>query len=270
MIRKVVGECGEVTATLWDRGWAERNAGNLSVDVTDLVAPSPRPGGESLFCKELVTYAELKNRVFLTTATGSRLREVGRRPERALLLTQVTNALDGYRVLWGGEGTERKATSEFVSHLKIHGFLRRSGLPAGTVLHTHPDPLIALTHLPRFRKEDALNRMLWSMHPEMKVFLPEGVGFAPYRVPGSEALADATLVALMKHRVVLWEKHGVVAVSKTLSGAFDLVDTVNKSAKIFFLCKSAGEDPEGLSEEQVRELEDAFGDRFRDGARERA
>ena len=34
----VVRQLAEVGGYLWTRGWAERNAGNLSVDVTDLVS----------------------------------------------------------------------------------------------------------------------------------------------------------------------------------------------------------------------------------------
>ena len=44
-LREIVAECGEVTSTLWARGWAERNAGNLSVEVKDRLN-SPPPEGE--------------------------------------------------------------------------------------------------------------------------------------------------------------------------------------------------------------------------------
>jgi rhamnulose-1-phosphate aldolase len=210
-------------------------------------------------CSETIVYEELRGRSYLVTATGGRFREIARRPEKNLVLVRVNEEMDGYLVLWGGEGKFRQATSEFVSHLKIHGLLRHRGLPQKSVLHTHPTEVIALSHMPEFCSGDALNRMLWSMHPEVKVVLPEGLGFAPYRRPGTEDLADATMAALAGHRVVVWEKHGTVAIGENAIEAFDLIDTVGKGAQVFFLCRSVGAEPKGLDDAQLDDLEDAFG-----------
>jgi rhamnulose-1-phosphate aldolase len=169
--------------------------------------------------------------------------------------------MDGYQILWGGEGQSRRGTSEFVSHLKIHGLLLQKGLPQRAVLHTHPTELIALSHMPEYCQAEALNRMLWSMHPEVKVVLPEGLGFAPYRTPGTEDLADATMTALAGHRLVVWEKHGCVAIGRDAIEAFDLIDTVGKGAEIFFLCRSVGREPKGLDDAQIEDLDGKFGPR---------
>ena len=37
-IIKVIGEIAETALYLWQRGWAERNAGNISVNITDLIS----------------------------------------------------------------------------------------------------------------------------------------------------------------------------------------------------------------------------------------
>ncbi len=256
---QVAGEMGEVGGYLYDRGWAERNAGNLSVDVSDIVEVGASDLERGPRLPETVVYEELRGRAFLVTATGGRFREIARRPESSLILVRVSDELDGYHVLWGGEGAQRKATSEFVSHLKVHGLLRRKGLPQRAVLHTHPTEVIALSHMPRFCRAETLSRMLWSMHPEVKVVLPEGLGFAPYRRPGTEDLADATMAALAGHRVVVWEKHGVVAIGRNPVEAFDLIDTVAKGAQIFFLCRSVGVEPTGLDDAQLADLDGAFG-----------
>lgn len=246
-----------IAAELWRKGWAERNAGNVSVDVTDSVALPPDAFGTKI--EATIPHESLAGREFLVTATGSRFRDLAVTPERCLLLVRIDPALDGYVVLWGGVGSSGRATSEFISHLKIHERLLLEKRPYRTVLHTHPQHLIALTHLPGLGDEAALNMALWSMHPEVSVFVPDGVGWTVYRRPGTEDLADVTSEAFRRHRIVLWEKHGVVALGRDVSEAFDLIDTVNKAAEIYLLCKGAGVDPEGLPEQALVELEETFG-----------
>ena len=36
-LQKLVQDIGEVGHYLWERGWAEKNAGNISIEVTDLI-----------------------------------------------------------------------------------------------------------------------------------------------------------------------------------------------------------------------------------------
>lgn len=255
----VLDEMGEVGGYLSARGWAERNAGNLSVEVTEMLDRESLALAGAPLLAETIVHEELAGRAFLVTSTGGRFREIERRPERNVVLVRVTEDLVGYQVLWGGTGAACQATSEFVSHLKIHGLMRRRNLPQRAVLHTHPTEVIALSHMPLFCQAENLNRMLWGMHPEVKVVLPEGVGVAPYRLPGTVDLADATMDALVGHRLVVWEKHGCVAIGKTALDAFDLIDTVGKAAQIFFLCRSAGAEPTGLDSSQLDDIEEAFG-----------
>jgi rhamnulose-1-phosphate aldolase len=93
------------------------------------------------------------------------------------------------------------------------------------------------------------------MHPEVKVVIPEGAGFVPYRLPGSDELGEATAKTFKNRRVVIWEKHGAVAAGKDASEAFDLIDTLNKSAQIYLACRAAGYKPEGLSAKRIKALE---------------
>ena len=86
------------------------------------------------------------------------------------------------------------------------------------------------------------------------LFVPDGVGFVPYALAGTEDIALATLKKLENHKAVLWEKHGCLAIGKTLSEAFDTLDILAKSTKIYFLCKSTGMEPEGLTPGQLEEI----------------
>jgi rhamnulose-1-phosphate aldolase len=97
------------------------------------------------------------------------------------------------------------------------------------------------------------------MHPETIVFIPEGIGFVPYTTPGTEEIAEETIKALQKHKVALWEKHGVFAIGKSAFETFDMIDILAKSARVFFLVSSSGHHPEGLSEDQLAVLKDLAG-----------
>ncbi len=259
----VARELAEVGGYLWMRGWAERNAGNLSMDVTDLVSSEKPDPSRHLKLPAAIPEPELGGRSFLITTTGARLRELADRGSRNLLLLRIEEELDGYRVLWG-EGGKSHPTSELPAHLEVHGFLRKNSSRHRAVVHTHPTHLIALTHIESISREERLNQLLWAMHPEVKVVLADGVGFARYRRPGSRELATATVQALRDHRICLWEKHGCIALGRDVLEAFDLIDTADKAAEIYLLCRGAGEEPQGLSPEQLDELARTFGGRGSD------
>jgi len=250
-LERAVAQAAEVAGYLWERGWAERNAGNFSVDVTgDLPAwlppvdaypagASPRP------------FPELAGRALWVSATGSRMREVARAPQQWCGVIRIASDGATFGVAWGPPGF--RPTSELPTHLAVHAALRRAGSPARAVLHSHPTELIAITHLPALT-EERLNRLLWSMTPETVVLAPTGVALLPYLPPGSAEMGDATARAITRHPLVLWEKHGATVAGDDLVEAFDLLDAVNKSAALHLACRTAGFQPRGLSEQQVAAL----------------
>jgi rhamnulose-1-phosphate aldolase len=80
-----------------------------------------------------------------------------------------------------------------------------------------------------------------------------------YAMPGTVEIAHKTVDIIDQYDVVLWEKHGVFAVGETVTETFDMIDILAKSAKIYFMCKSAGFEPEGLTEEELQELMETYG-----------
>ena len=151
-------------------------------------------------------------------------------------------------------------TSELPSHLSVHNYLIAKGSPYKASLHTHPIELVAMTHHRPFLEKDVMTNILWSMSPETKAFCPRGLGIVPYMLPGSVALAEATIRTLDdNYDVVMWEKHGVFAVDTDIMSAFDQVDVLNKAAQIYMSARSMGFEPEGMSEAQMKELSEAFG-----------
>ena len=258
VLRNYHEDISEVTQYLWQKGWAERNAGNLSIDIT----------GELAVPKELNSYRKyplqkcgqnLSGRIFITTITGARLRDIKKDAENTLLVVAIAKDLSGYHVLNAKKAAAKKATSEFPSHLMVHAMLRASNSPKKAVIHTHPNNLIAMSQVKEFKNESRLNAVLFGMHPEVRVVLPQGVGFAPYRCPGSLDLAEATIGSLKGKSITVWEKHGVVSAGVDIFESFDFIDTIAKAADIYFLCKMAGKEPERLSGAQLKEIDRAFG-----------
>lgn len=255
-LQTVLRTTARISGYLWDRGWAERNAGNLSVDVSDLLPASFQDEEIGSVVDLELACPDLTGRCYLVTGTGCRYREIADEALSGTCILQILEGGERCRMFWGGDGGPvSRPTSEFPSHLRIHEFLRQSKAPELAVLHTHPTELISLSHLPDLREERLLNRALWGIHPEVKIMLPPGVGLVPYTVPGSEDLAQKTVAVFRRgFSVALWQFHGCVAIGTDLSIAFDLIDIVNKAATMILHCRKAGYVPEGLSAENLQEL----------------
>jgi len=259
-LERIVEAVRDVAQHLWDKGWAESNAGNISVNVTEYLSDAPTDLDHFPLTHMEQSYPSLSGCSFLISGAGTRMRDLARRPaENACILRMADDAFS-YDVIWGGGAeTGFRPTSELASHLSLHQFLLQQETSARAVVHTHPTELIALTHTSEYNDEDVLNRALWAMLPEVKILIPEGIALVPYQVPGSEAIAQATVNALPGHRIALWEKHGCLAIAPTATEALDLIDTANKAAQIFLTCRSAGFTPEGLTASQIQGLADFFG-----------
>jgi rhamnulose-1-phosphate aldolase len=252
-VRKIIQQVSEVAQYLWDRGWAERNAGNISVNINHLLNEKIEFNNQYPFIQLPQHYPSLANQVFFVTGTGKRMRDLARSPEQNALFIKISEDGSHYQIL-KDDPHEFFPTSELPTHLSIHQQIVEHGKNEKVILHAHVLELIALTHYPENTSTEAINKIIWSMHPETRMFLPEGIGFIPYTKPGSVEIAEKTLKAFENHRLVLWEKHGIFASGVDVLDAFDNLDIVSKSAKIWFLCKQAGFDPEGLSEKQINEI----------------
>lgn len=253
-LKKVIRGLSDIAELLAEKGWAERNAGNASMDVTDLLPRSGRGGAAFKLPKK---YPALALRAFLVTRTGSRMRDLEHDPMKDLCVIRVGSSGREYTFLLRAD-EKAMPTSELGSHLAVHAALRKSGSPERAFLHTHPTELVALTHLPACRTERGLNKLLFKIHPENKIVVPQGAGLVKYNLPGSASLESATLKAFSKHKVIVWAMHGAAAVGCDFAEAYDLIDTLNKSARIYFLCAIAGVKPRGLTAKQIRELEKVF------------
>ncbi|WP_417877661.1 rhamnulose-1-phosphate aldolase [Vibrio sp.] len=253
-----IEKVSEVSQYLWQREWAERNGGNISVDVTDLFDEIPQVDVQEK-ALPLQLPIESANRIYYVKGTGQRIREL-RDPDYAGCVLKINSAANGYQILWGGKASEDFApTSEFISHIKILVDKIKAGSDHRSVVHTHPLELIALSHHPDISKSSELfTHTCWKMLPEVRAFVPRGIGMIPYCLPSSEEMADGTTAALQEHDVAIWEKHGATASGADVLQAFDYIDVANKGAKLYLMCTSAGYEPEGVTKENMEILKQEF------------
>lgn len=255
-LKAEVEKIAEVAGYLWQNGWAERNGGNITVNVTDIIDDEVRNLPAISEVRQIgITLPALKGCYFYCKGTGKRMRDLARRPMQNGSVIRILDDCASYVII---ADEPVLPTSELPSHLAVHARLVGSGSPYKATVHTHPIELVAMSHNRAFLGKDVLTDILWSMIPETKAFCPLGLGVVPYTLPGSNALADATLRELEDYDVVLWEKHGVFAKGLDVMDAFDQIDVLSKSAKIYVNAKAMGFEPEGMSQAQMKEMTAAF------------
>lgn len=252
-----VGQVAEVAGYLWQKGWAERNGGNITINVTEHVDDSMRALPAISEKKAIgVVLPHLKGCHFYCKGTNRRMRDLARWPMDNGSIIRILDDCAHYEII---ADNPVMPTSELPSHLSVHNYLLGKGSTYKATVHTHPIELVAMSHYKPFLEKDVLTNILWSMIPETKAFCPRGLGIVPYMLPGSVELAQATIDAIDDdYDVVMWEKHGVFAVGEDVMEAFDMVDTLTKSAIIYRDARSLGFTPDGMTREQMKELSEVF------------
>ena len=256
-----IDQVAEVAGYLWQKGWAERNGGNIVINVTDQLNPQlvrlPQCDSPTPPIAIGTILPHLKGCYFFCKGTNRRMRDLARWPMDNGSVIRILDDCAHYEII---ADKPVMPTSELPSHLSVHNYLIGKGSPYKASLHTHPIELVAMTHHRPFLEKDVLTQILWSMIPETRAFCPKGLGIVPYLLPSSVALGEATLNTLNEgYDVVMWEKHGVFAVDTDIMAAFDQVDVLNKAAQIYMSARSMGFEPEGMSEAQMQELAEVFG-----------
>lgn len=198
----------EIGTCIWQRGWAEANAGNVSIRLTDYGVQDDDPV------------------LFLVSKTGTRYRQFAKNTMANLVLIEVRG--DQYRCLDAGA----KPTSEWNAHLNLHKHFKKLSLDRRVVLHCHPDAVILLSHHTFIEDNEVLYQELASALAELPLFLDTGIQVCAAYPPGSDALAQASVSKLKNEKALIWSKHGLLTFGSTLDEAFDYMEVTVKAAKI--------------------------------------
>lgn len=175
-------------------GWAEKNAGNFSIKIGDLL---------------------------LTKIAGAQMKRIANEPLPHFCLVQPEKNGFRYRVF----PPRVKPTSELVTHLLGQKTLSKFRPKDIALLHTHPVDIVRLTHLhPQPR---ALLEGISLIDDTIK----DTVAVLPFLKPGSLALTRATARALRKNQLIIWVNHGVIASGRMLFASFRLIQRLNRLAR---------------------------------------
>lgn len=220
-------DIGLVASELARHGWAEANAGNISIRL-----------GEGPVLSAL-----------LVKRANVRMRDLARHPSEGLCLLKFEAGDRSYSVLPAGA----KPSTELPTHVAAHDMLARFRQDDRVVVHTHPTALISLTH--RLSNPKQLIRILLSTHTEAPILLQDRLTAIPFLPPGSSSLGRTTASALEQFSAVIWPGHGIVAVGPTAACALDLIELTEKAAQIALNLGSHT----GLSPAQQKSIRKAFG-----------
>tara|TARA_B100000700_G_scaffold231699_1_gene256462 strand:- start:42276 stop:42923 length:648 start_codon:yes stop_codon:yes gene_type:complete len=140
-----------------------------------------------------------------------------------------------------------KPTKESVLHMAMYGERPQSE----AIVHLHSTHSVAVSCLPEVDPCDCI--------PPLTAYYVMRVGrlpLVPYHMPGDPALGDAVKGLAGKHSAVLLANHGPVVAGKSLEAAVYATEELEETAKLYLLLR--GQNPRGLTEEQVAELEARF------------
>ena len=120
-----IGRIAEVAGYLWTKGWAERNGGNISVNVTELMSEEAKNLPALAPSRELVeTVPCLGGHFFYVTGTGKRMRYVAQAPFENGSIIRISPDGTSFDII-----AEQPVcpTMEIHSHLMMHNYLRSIG-----------------------------------------------------------------------------------------------------------------------------------------------
>lgn len=115
-----VEQVAEVAGYLWQKGWAERNGGNITVNVTEYIDDEIKamPAISPVYPIGAVL-PHLKGCYFYCKGTNKRMRDLARWPMENGSFIRILDDCASYVII---ADNPVKPTSELPSHLAVHNY----------------------------------------------------------------------------------------------------------------------------------------------------
>lgn len=247
-----------ITNVMYNKGWDERNGGNISWIIDDDKVAPFLDGftGNTRNIALPFTVEALAQRYLLVTGTGKYFKNIKDDPQDTLGLIQIAADGKSYDILWGFVNGAY-ATSELPTHLMNHAQRLAVDENHRVIMHCHATHTIAMTFAHEL-DEKALTKTLWKMCTECLVVFPDGIGVIPWVVPGTEEIGQLTAEKMTYCRSVLWPFHGVFGAGQDLDETFGLIETIEKAAEVYTYVQAQGGTKQEISDEQLSALAQGF------------
>jgi L-fuculose-phosphate aldolase len=195
-------------------------------------APRP-PRGEAALRAELV---EICRRLHARDLIGAGEGNVSARLADGCLLVTPSGASKGHLaprdlLVVDPAGRVVRGAGRPSTELRMHLAALAARPDANAVVHAHPITAVALTVAGLPPPNDLV--------PEAAVMLGE-IGLAPFATPGTEEVPASLAPLLARHDVVLLERHGALALGRTLVEAFDRMETLERVARVALVARLLG------------------------------
>jgi rhamnulose-1-phosphate aldolase len=212
----------------------------------------------SLFTQEesiqlAVPAPDLVNGAILVTGSGRRLRDILKHPAANLGLVKIKE--DGLAGIMY-TSTDRafsRLSSEFNSYISIHQSQVQDNRDKNhAVVQARPHYITYLSDITKYQDEVYLNKHLLRWQADLAIEFTDGVGVLPFLVMGSHGLMKSTIKSFPHHRLLIWSKHGVIALDSTsVLSAVDLIETIESGAQYEYLNLINHELADGLTTEEI-------------------
>jgi L-fuculose-phosphate aldolase len=152
-------------------------------------------------------------------------------------------------VVVDGRGAVVSGTGRASTELRMHLAAYAARTDVSAVVHAHPITAVALTVAGLPPPNDLV--------PEAAVTLGE-IAVAPFATPGTDEVPGSLAPLWAGHDVVLLERHGALALGRSLGEAFDRMETLERVARVALVARLAGR-CEPLSAEAIAKVLAAAG-----------
>ena len=131
-IAKTINEVAGLANYLWQKGWAERNAGNISVNLSEMMGDSEFELEHFPMFQLERSYNALGGLYFFVTGTGKRMRDLAINPMKNACIIKMNKKGNGYHIISMKKRNlyNFRPTSELPTHLAVHDLLVRPALKA--------------------------------------------------------------------------------------------------------------------------------------------
>lgn len=203
---------------------------NLKEDVVRVAKKAQRAG----LCKHKAGNVSIKDPEtgYIVVTPSGVDREV-LTPDMVCVLDQDLNVIEG-----------GKPSSETLMHVECY----KARPDINSVIHTHSTMASAFA---------CLNKPIPAFIYEFSVFNLDNatIPVAPYAQPGTMELAQNVANTVKKSDLVLMERHGTIAVGKTVDEAYENVDYIEELAHIYYyiLTLNNGKDTPVFTEEDYKQ-----------------